>query len=265
MAFNRVEQVNPGLEMWPIVNTDACEQGDFAKDDGSGNATKASALADADDFLGVFAEAKEASDGKIVIGVLPPEAGHTFRGSLNTSTTVAVGDKLQISAAKTLKKSMEGAIAEVVKGESSALDVRYKLLPRAKKRGVSPIKSISQTFLMTDMTDGGSTSGYIDLTEYLPVGALVVGWRFDTLVAFNGDTSATIQVGVSGDVDRFSVLTTNSVFAAGMVGGQPQTNASAMVATRVQPRITITSAADFTNVAAAGQGKIQIFYIETAP
>ena len=80
-----------------------------------------------------------------------------------------------------------------------------------------------------------------------------------SLTGFTGDTSATIQVGDGSDVDRYNtgtpdVFTTNaSGVDMGSVSGADWHDSTATVT------ITITSAADFTNVS-AGAATISIFY-----
>lgn len=123
------------------------------------------------------------------------------------------------------------------------------------------IKTLSESFVIGDFTDGGATSGYVDFATQLPVGALVLGWKGVTATGFTGDTTAVAQLGVSGDVDRFSALTTGSVLAAGTIGNQPADDSSAFVATAVAPRLTVTGAADFTSIA-AGAITVSITYIQ---
>lgn len=121
---------------------------------------------------------------------------------------------------------------------------------------------ISEVVTRASMTDGGGTSGTKDLTATLPAGAMVLGWKAVVATGFTGDTSATMIVGVSGDTDRFSDVTTPSVFAAGTVGARPNDEALNGIDAAVTVRVTITSAADFTNVA-AGSLTLTIYYLAT--
>jgi len=77
----------------------------------------------------------------------------------------------------------------------------------------------------------------------------VLGWTSICDTAFIGDTSAAIQVGVSGTADAFSAVTTNSVFTAITTGcGVKASNAGSFRASATTVLVTITSNADFTNV-----------------
>lgn len=118
---------------------------------------------------------------------------------------------------------------------------------------------IRQTVTRAQMTDGGSTAGTIALTETLPVGAWVLRTLLRNVTGFTGDTSAVITVGDGTDVDRYntgtpSVFTTANAIDLGAPSGTQIHTAAATVTA------TITSAADFTNVA-AGQFTISIYYL----
>lgn len=134
--------------------------------------------------------------------------------------------------------------------------------------GESPIRfgALVESVAVANFTDGGGTSGFIDLTGKLPAGAIVQGWDFDCTGAFKADTSAVIEVGVSGTVAKFSADAAQSVFAAGRVGSASLA-ASSFQATEVSPRITVTGGADFTSIKTdgTGAGTITIYYIATRP
>jgi len=109
-----------------------------------------------------------------------------------------------------------------------------------------------------DFTDGGSTIGTYALKATIPAGAWVHQTILQNVTGFTGDTSATIQVGDGTDVDRYStgtpsVFTTVAAADLGVPSGTKIHTAAATVT------VTITSAADFTNVA-AGQFTIKIFF-----
>lgn len=117
---------------------------------------------------------------------------------------------------------------------------------------------ISQTVTRAQFTDGGSTSGTKALATQIPAGAFVVRAYLQNVTGFTGDTSAVIIVGDGSDTDRYntstpSVYTTVAALDLGAVSG------TAVHVTAATVTLTITSAADFTNVA-AGQLTIRIFY-----
>ncbi len=109
------------------------------------------------------------------------------------------------------------------------------------------------------MTDGGSTVGTYTLTDTVPIGAWVHQTILTDVTGFTGDTSATIQVGDGTDVDRYSTGTP-SVFttAAAIDLGVPSGTKIHVAA--LAPVVTITSAADFTNVV-AGAFTLRLFFL----
>lgn len=124
------------------------------------------------------------------------------------------------------------------------------------------LRSYTQTFTRAQMTDGGSTSGTIDLNVTIPAGAVYLQSMLLALTGFIGDTSATIIIGVTGgDTDRYSTGTP-SVFTTaaqgvdlGVPSGTKWHTAAAV------PTVLITSAADFTNVS-AGQATVCLTWLE---
>jgi hypothetical protein len=121
--------------------------------------------------------------------------------------------------------------------------------------------SHTETFAIASFTDNTNTTGYKDFARQLPKNSLVIGWKAVVSTGFTGDTSATVIVGISGDTDAFSSVTTNSCYAAGTVGcgaGAASTNQFCAAATT--PRVTVTGNADFTSIT-AGSMKITLYYV----
>lgn len=119
---------------------------------------------------------------------------------------------------------------------------------------------LSYTVLKSDFTDGGSTSGTYNLPSQLPAGAKVKTITVRHVVAFSGDTSATLIVGVTGtDTDQFNTGTPSVFTSANFIDmGPPSGDAELEAATTVT--LLITSATDFTNVVATGKLTINIPY-----
>ena len=134
-----------------------------------------------------------------------------------------------------------GTVKEFISATRLAIEIK------PSQAGSAELLVLSRTFSFGDMTDGGGTSGFIDLAASLPVGAHVVGWSADVTVGFGGDTTAIVQVGVSGDVDKFSANTAKSVLAVAKVGSHALA-ADAVVDTAAAPRVTVTGAADFGSI-----------------
>lgn len=126
--------------------------------------------------------------------------------------------------------------------------------------GASLVK-IEQTVLRAAFTDGGAAIGTFTLTAgTIPVGAFVLAASITAVTGFTGDTSAVLTIGDGSDVDRYNTGTPN-VFvtaAAGVDAGVPSgvryhTTAKSII-------LTITSAADFTNVS-AGSVTVELYYL----
>lgn len=119
----------------------------------------------------------------------------------------------------------------------------------------------SQNLLVADFTDNANTTGYIDIDVDLPAGAIVVGWKAVVSGAFAGDTTAVLQVGIAGDLDKYSGVTTASCFAAGTVGS-PGLADTALVMAAQTVRVTVTGGADFTSIVtdAGGAMIVSLYY-----
>lgn len=119
---------------------------------------------------------------------------------------------------------------------------------------------LSETILFSAMTDNTNTTGYKDFATTLPAGAQVLGWEADVKTGFTGDTTAVLQVGVSGNLDRFSALTTASCLAAGRVGSQaPGATDNTYLTAATTVRVTVTGGADFTSIS-AGEMDVKVLF-----
>ncbi|WP_300456636.1 hypothetical protein [Desulfobacula sp.] len=129
------------------------------------------------------------------------------------------------------------------------------------------VKSLlSQVLEIADFTDNTNTTGYIDFDAPLPVGAIPLGWKATVSEGFAGDTTAVMQVGISGDLDKYSANTAQSVLAAGVVGSLAlAADAVTGFSAAKTPRVTVTGGADFTSIVTAGGGSmvVELFYIDT--
>lgn len=119
----------------------------------------------------------------------------------------------------------------------------------------------SETVLRADMTDNSNATGYKDLTMSIPADSQILGVIFDTKTAFIGDTSFVYQLGIAGNLDNFTAVTTTSGFTTGRRGVQaPGATDNTYLAAATSPRLTGTSASDFTNVS-AGEVDVKVRYI----
>lgn len=119
---------------------------------------------------------------------------------------------------------------------------------------------VSQALAFGDFTDNTDATGFIDFATDLPAKCIVLGWKAVVSAGFTGDTSAVLEVGESGATSRFSAVTSKACFAAGTVQSASVAATSECDAATT-PRVTVTSAADFTSVA-AGAMVVTIYYID---
>lgn len=132
----------------------------------------------------------------------------------------------------------------------------------AVKASGNAVKSVKQTVAFGDFTDNTDATGYVDLDDQLPAGAIPLGTKAVVATGFTGDTTAVYQVGVAGDLDRFSSVTDQSVLAAGTVGTGVPADACDGIGAAQTVRVTVTGGADFGSIA-AGSMTVEVFYLET--
>jgi len=120
----------------------------------------------------------------------------------------------------------------------------------------------SQTIAIADFTDNTDATGYIDFDDALPANAMVIGWKAVVSTAFAGDTTSVMQVGVSGDVNKYSANTAQSCHTAGTLGSLAlAVDAVTGMSTAKTPRVTITEDSDFGDIT-TGSMKVYIYYID---
>lgn len=133
---------------------------------------------------------------------------------------------------------------------------------RAQKEAMSAVGLgiIEQTVAFGEFTDVAA-HGYIDLDELLPQGAVVLGWRCRVLTGFTNDTTAIVEVGISGSTSQFSADTAQPVLAAGIVGAASLAASSGDSAPAgVAVRVTVTGGSNFTSIN-AGEMIVTLWYL----
>lgn len=128
--------------------------------------------------------------------------------------------------------------------------------------GGSQVQVITKAVTSATMTDNTDTTGFIDFaTSALPIGAIPLASQFVVTTGFTGDTTAVWKMGISGDLDRYSALTTNSCLTAITTSALVK-NATAVQGTDAArtPRLTVTGGADFTSIS-AGAGTAKLYYL----
>lgn len=119
----------------------------------------------------------------------------------------------------------------------------------------------SQNLAVADFTDNANTTGYIDIDVDLPANALVVGWKSVITEGFAGDTTAVMQVGIAGDLNKYSGITTSSCLASATVCAPALFDSAIPVAAQTV-RVTVTGGADFTTIKTADNGAmiVSLYY-----
>jgi hypothetical protein len=124
---------------------------------------------------------------------------------------------------------------------------------------------VSQVMEIDDFTDNEGTTGFCDFAKDLPAGAIPLAWRAKVTEGFDGDTTAVVQVGIEGDVNKYSANTAQSCLAVGTVGSLALALDAMTDHDEAQtPRVTVTGGTDFGGIT-AGAMQVELFYIEPAP
>jgi hypothetical protein len=122
---------------------------------------------------------------------------------------------------------------------------------------------LAQRVLISDFTDGGTTTGTLVLDGEIPIGAFVERVIVTDVTGFAGDTTAVLMVGDGTDDDRYNASADIDVFTtvAALDGGAPQGTQVHVAAKSVT--LTITSTSDFAAVVTNGSGAmtVKIFYV----
>jgi hypothetical protein len=141
--------------------------------------------------------------------------------------------------------------------------IKDKDINHGSSRLIPPrLSFVAQEVKLADFTDV-DTTGYVDLADQLPAGALPLGWKAVVATGFVGDTTAVIQVGVAGDLDRFSADVAQSVLAAATVGAAAlAADLADGIAAAQTVRVTVTGGADFTSIT-AGVMTVYLYFIDT--
>lgn len=185
----------------------------------------------------------------------------------NGNSAIAPGDMIYINRTTAVLSKVSSpvtnipfgrSLGDVATGTTAVVAIKVHCDPP------SEIGEIVQSWVKTGMVDDAGTSGRIDLTVLLPAGAIPLGWKAVTTVAFSGDTTAVISVGIAGDTTRFTADATQSCFTVGTVGSAPLA-ASAFdgIGAAQAIRVTITGTADFTNINVLGAMTMHVYYIAT--
>lgn len=123
-----------------------------------------------------------------------------------------------------------------------------------------PVGYIEERVTLSQFTDGGTAAGTYQMQEVIPVGAHVLATVVTNVVAFAGNSSATLVVGDGSDVDRYNTGTP-SVFAAADAVDMGVPSGTKGHATAVRPTLTVTGGSDFGAIT-GGALDIRIVYVK---
>lgn len=179
----------------------------------------------------------------------------------NTTDTYSVGDlvywdETNLYVTATPSRLLLGVCTKAAVATDDWVVIKLIDIPMA-----SFIQSQTDEVLIGDFTDNTDATGFIDLDTDYPIGALILAHEVKVVTGFTGDTTAVYQLGEAGNLDRFSIITTGSVLAAGNVGCQPKESAFCVAA--VTPRLTVTGASDF-GLITAGKAQVTTFFMRLA-
>lgn len=255
----------PNIHPFKKAASEAFALNDVVTKDSSGYLTKATATTPRAEIIGLIQRIVASTDSdyasNTMVEVDVPLVGDEFDFDVGTGSAVQsmVGKKFDLKDHDELDVNAQLTKAVEVLRVLSTTKVRgkFRIHDSEKARYVTYQQSVAYT----DFTDGGSTSGTLNLTTSIPAGAVFVQSLVTAIVGFTGDTSATVTIGDGTDVDRYNTGTPSlfTTAAAGVDLGVPSgTKWHTAAAT---PKITITSNADFTSVA-AGSALFTLVWIE---
>lgn len=134
-------------------------------------------------------------------------------------------------------------------------------------------RKVAQWVSYSDFTDGGGTSGTLNLTETIPAGSFVIGTKVKVTTAFTGgaNTTAVLDIGNSSDADNYT-YTDHNIFTAAdnllepadQVQGGATGGGLVPVTSATTVKLTATVSADWTTIS-AGRMLVEVFYLSTNP
>lgn len=237
---------------------------DVVTRDSNGRLAKATATTPRSELLGLIQQTIATTDSDYAsvkpVSVLEFNEDAEFEADVDTGTAVAamrgkrfdLNDHNGLNVNKTLQKAFQ--VTSVI----STSKVRGKFVTSGDRMR---IVSYQQTVVYTELTDGGSTAGTLDLSTEIPAGAVFLRSLVTDITGFAGDTSAVLTIGDGTDVDRYNTGTP-SVFATAAAGadmGAPSGTAHHSAAKT--PKLTITSGSDW-GLVTAGALTVTLFWYE---
>jgi hypothetical protein len=240
---------------------------DVVTRDANGRLAKATSSTPRSEILGLIQQTIASTDSdyastKTVPVLLVCECEADFEADVDTGslTTAMVGQRFDLNDENGINVSSQGQKSVEIVRYLSATKARVKFVVGGDKMR---LVSYQQTITRAQMTDGGSTSGTIDLSTSIPAGAVFARAVVSALTGFTGDTSAALTIGDGTTADRYNTGTP-SVFTTAAAGADVGAPSGTLFHSAAKtPKLTITSNSDFTLVT-AGQLTVTLFYYAAA-
>ena len=132
-------------------------------------------------------------------------------------------------------------------------------------RALPRIDYIEQSIAISGFTDSGHLTGYIDLTDLIPEGSLVLGWKGDITTRFTGGTArrVSLSVGTPDDPEAFGQRRVVTMGASAALGDVPAAGqATDNIGNERRVRVTVYDDWDFGAVT-GGALDISVYFVRT--
>lgn len=261
-----IKHISGEVEIRPYTApaSTAFDFNDVVTRNSSGKLALATASTPRSELLGLIqatiasTDADYADDKVVPVLLFNEEAEFEATVDSGTLTTSMVGLRYDLNDEDGIDVTAQGQKAVEITRYLSATLARVKVITSGEKMR---LVSYQETVAYSAFTDGGAAAGTYDLGISIPAGAVFARSLVTGITGFTGDTSAVLTIGDGTDVDRYNTGTP-SVFttaAAGVDVGAP--SGTLFHADAKTPKLTVTSNADFTSVA-AGALTVTLFWYE---
>ncbi len=234
---------------------------DVVTRDSNGRLAKATASTPRSELLGLIQATYASTDDDYAdvktTPVLEFHEGAEFLVDVGTGTlTIAMrGRRFDLKDENEIDVTSEGQKCVEITRFISTSQARVKFVTEGDRMR---LVTYQQAVTVSEFTDGGGTTGTLDLGISVPAGAVFAQTLITAITGFAGDTTATIQIGDGTDVDRYTTGTP-SVFATASAGADAGVPSGTKFHSAVKtPKITITGGSDFTAIVTDGNGALTV-------
>ena len=129
---------------------------------------------------------------------------------------------------------------------------------------VPRLDSIVQSIAISGFTNDNRSSGHIDLTDRIPAGSLVLGWKASVTTRFTGSSAerADLVLGTPGEIEAFSASGPRILErgASNAFGDTPRAGQEIGVERVV--RVTVDDGFDFDSIT-GGALTVSLYFVRT--